>query len=208
MPDSSQQYAELENRLVLLAWLNYLLGYQSNRDLMKDCRNVPEGFGADGYSYLYHHLIARGDAVKIPAKKLAEYDENIRLHLRRINHNRLEKITLRYFQHLAALYTEFLLDQLFNAKAQLLIELNAFVDKRNSELLSGKPPYEKFTENDLNKLAFWMATGSGKTLLLHLNYYQFLHYNRDSLDNILLVTPNKALSDQHIRELRDSGIPA
>lgn len=53
-----------------------------------------------------------------------------------------------------------------------------------------------------------MATGSGKTLLLHLNYYQFLHYNRKPLDNILLVTPNEGLSEQHLRELAASGIPA
>ena len=49
---------------------------------------------------------------------------------------------------------------------------------------------------DLSKLAFWMATGSGKTRLLHLNYRQFNHYNRESLDNILLITPNEGLSQQ------------
>ncbi|HIQ04822.1 MAG TPA: restriction endonuclease subunit R, partial [Anaerolineae bacterium] len=60
----------------------------------------------------------------------------------------------------------------------------------------------------LTKLAYWMATGSGKTLILHLNYYQFLHYNREPLDNILLITPNEGLSEQHLRELDLSGIPA
>jgi DNA or RNA helicases of superfamily II len=53
-----------------------------------------------------------------------------------------------------------------------------------------------------------MATGSGKTLILHLNYYQFLHYNKEPLDNILLVTPNEGLSEQHLAELAASGIPA
>ena len=28
---------------------------------------------------------------------------------------------------------------------------------------------ERHQDTDLKKLAFWMATGSGKTLLLHLN---------------------------------------
>ena len=57
-----------------------------------------------------------------------------------------------------------------------------------------------------------MATGSGKTLLLHLNYRQFLHYNRmhggAPLDNILLITPNEGLSQQHIGELQASNISA
>ncbi len=53
-----------------------------------------------------------------------------------------------------------------------------------------------------------MATGSGKTLVLHLNYHQFLHYNNEPLDNILLITPNEGLSEQHLTELAASGIPA
>jgi len=66
MPNGIQQYVKLENRLVLLAWLNSLLGYRSNRELLEDAKTVAEGFGADGRSFLYHHLIARGDQVKIP----------------------------------------------------------------------------------------------------------------------------------------------
>ena len=53
-----------------------------------------------------------------------------------------------------------------------------------------------------------MATGSGKTLLLHLHYRQFLHYNQKPLDNILLITPNEGLSQQHLEELQASNIPA
>ena len=68
--------------------------------------------------------------------------------------------------------------------------------------------YQGFAASDLGKMAFWMATGSGKTLLLHLNYRQFLYYNRTPLDNILLITPNEGLSLQHIEELRVSNIAA
>ncbi|MCS7325663.1 MAG: DEAD/DEAH box helicase family protein [Thermoflexales bacterium] len=208
MPDGLQQYVKLENRLILLSWLNDLLGYKSNRELLEGCKAANEGFGPDGRSFLYHHLIARGSQVKIPTDDLARYDENIRLHLEKINRGRAEKITLRYFQYLAALYTEIFLDRLFKSKAQLLADLNAFVDKRNARRSHGEPQEEPFSEKDLNKLAYWMATGSGKTLLLHLNYYQYLHYNRDPLDNILLITPNEGLSEQHLAELKASGIPA
>ncbi|PWH18788.1 MAG: restriction endonuclease subunit R [Anaerolineae bacterium] len=208
------QYPKLENRLVLLAWLNSLFGYRSNRELLEDCKTVSEGFGADGRSYLYHHLVARGSQVKIPADDLERYDANIRQHLESINRGRTEKITLRYFQHLAALYTEIYLDRLFNHKAQLMSDLNTFVAGRNASRLPVEPQDESFTEDDLTKLAFWMATGSGKTLLLHLNYHQFLHYGtgesatRSPLDNILLITPNEGLSGQHLAELDASGIPA
>jgi hypothetical protein len=203
-----QQYVKLENRLVLLAWLNSLLGYGSNRELLEDTKTVAEGFGADGRSFLYHHLISRGSQVKIPPDDLASYDENIRRHLETMNRGRTERITLRYFQYLAALSAEIVLDYLFHHKAQLLADLNVFVRARNARRLRGEPQDESFTADDLTKLAFWMATGSGKTLLLHLNYYQFRHYNTEPLDNILLITPNEGLSEQHLAELAASGIPA
>jgi hypothetical protein len=99
-------------------------------------------------------------------------------------------------------------DRLFNARALLLADLNAFVEERNAAKLPGELQEDPFCENDLTKLAYWMATGSGKTLLLHLNYRQFLHYNREPLDNILLITPNEGLSEQHLAELAASNIPA
>ena len=213
-----QQYTKLEDRLVLLAWLNRLLGYKSNKNLLEDCKKVAEGFASDGHSHLYYHLLARGDKVKIPKEDLARYDKNIRRHLEKINRRRPELITLRYFQHLAALYTEIFLDRLFNHRAQFLADLNAFVEERNYSKLPGEPPDDHFTEDDLTKLAFWMATGSGKTLLLHLNYHQYLDHSdyykkiksegEPPLDNILLITPNEGLSEQHLRELELSDIPA
>ena len=208
MGSAIQQYTKLEHRLVLSAWLNHLFGYKTNQEMLEDCRDVAEGFASDGHSHLYHHLLARGSKVKIPEEDLARYDENIRTHLERINRRRPEPITLRYFQHLAALYTEIVLDRLFNHRAQLLADLNAFVDERNANKLPGEPKDDPFAEEDLTKLAYWMATGSGKTLIMHLNYHQFLHYNREPLDNILLITPNEGLSEQHLREMELSGIPA
>jgi hypothetical protein len=32
-------------------------------------------------------------------------------------------------------------------------------------------------QSDLNKIAVWNATGSGKTLIMHINYHQYLHYS-------------------------------
>ena len=65
----------------------------------------------------------------------------------------------------------------------------------------------------LNKLAFWMATGSGKTLLMHANILQYRHAltrhgRRHELNRILLLTPNEGLSQQHLREFEVAGIDA
>jgi len=206
--DGVQQHAKLEGRLVLLAWLNDLFGYKSNRDLLLDMKEAAEGFDAAGSSYVYHQLKARGERVKIEESDLARYDYNIRAHLQAMNARRPEPITLRYFQHLAALYTEVFLDYYFGRRAEILRSLNAFVAERNRRRHAGEPHDAPFTEPDLRKLAHWMATGSGKTLIMHLNYRQFLHYNDQALDNILLITPNEGLSEQHLAELAASAIPA
>lgn len=208
MANGTEQYTRLENRLILVAYLNHLLGYKTNKELLSDTSDVAEGFDAEGRSYLYYHLIARGSKVKIPENALKRYDDNIRNHLAAINRGRTEPITLRYFQHLAALHTEIVLDNLFNHRNEFLRGLNTFVREQNSKKIPEEQPFEEFSSADLTKLAFWMATGSGKTLVLHLNYHQFLHYNNEPLDNILLITPNEGLSEQHLTELAASGIPA
>ncbi len=189
----------LEQHLVLLGWLNRQFGYEHNRDLLAEMKKADEGFDAEDHSFVYHLLISRGDAVSISPDILAQYDDNIRSHLHTINARRSEPITLRYFQYLAALYAEVFLDGYFNRRGETLRSLNDFV----TECDAGEP----FSESDLSKLAFWMATGSGKTLIMHLNYRQFLHYNNQPLDNVLLITPNEGLSEQHLEEMMASDIP-
>jgi len=203
----SAQYVKLEQRLVLLAWLNDLFGYKRNRDLLADMKETAEGFDASGRSYIFHRFEARGDKVKIPLADLARYDDNIHEHLRAMNAYRPAPVTLRYFQHLAVLYTEIFLDRYFHRRGELLRSLNAFVVKRNAMNMPGDTRDSKFSERDLAKLAFWMATGSGKTLIMHINYRQFLHYNNRPLDNILLITPNEGMSKQHMDKMLESNIP-
>lgn len=214
--NGKSEYVKLEQRMVLLAWLNSMFGYDSNRALLADLREADEGFDASGHSYVYHRLIARGNKVKISPDDLARYDDNIREYLKAMNARRTKPITLRYFQHLALLYTEVFLDHYFNHRETLLQSLNDFIMKRNLSRSIGEPQDAEFSEADLEKLAYWMATGSGKTLIFHLNYYQFLHYHDNCkhksaicppLDNILLITPNEGLSAQHIEEMTASNIP-
>ena len=194
--------------MTLLAWFHQRLGYSDTRELLEDVAQAAEGFDADGRSHAFARLASRADRLDdISTADLARYDENVRDALAAMNTARASPIVLRYFQYLAALYTEIFLDWRFNNPDKLLASLNAFVRERNI----GRPPseamFEPFAGADLDKLAFWMATGSGKTLLLHLNYRQFLHYSDRPPENIVLITPNEGLSDQHLAEMAGSNIP-
>ena len=203
-------YIQLEKRLVLLAWLNEQFGFGTNDEALNDAKQAEEGFDADGRSNLSIRLQTR-ENVQIEPAALTGYDANIRDHLRAINVRRTAPITLRYFQYLAALYAEVYLDWFFTRPGALLDALNHFESRRraDSRLRDVREDLE-YTRGDLHKLAFWIATGGGKTLLLHLNYHQFLRYNAkhgSPLDSILLVTPNEGLSEQHLADMTASAIP-
>lgn len=180
------------------------------RSLQTKLGEFPDGYDSDGRSFLVQRL--RQNLFRGETAVLDGYDDNIRRHLAAINEKRPqdEQITLKYFQLLALLYTEHVLDRLFNDADAFVAELNQLVAARNEK--NRRDTFDPFTVNDLNKLAYWMATGSGKTLLMHINYHQLLHYQAQSkaklFENILLITPNAGLSQQHLQELRLSGIRA
>ena len=53
-----------------------------------------------------------------------------------------------------------------------------------------------------NSLAYWMATGSGKTIIMHLNIVQYLKYCTHVKDfEVIMTTPGVNLIEQHEREL-------
>ncbi len=204
-------HINLGRQMSLLAWLHHLLGYRGTKDLLTDVKDIDEGFSPGGVSMICDHLITRsGKFNGITKDNLKVYDHNIYQHLQRMNYGRTWPLTLRYFQYLAALYSEIYLERYHQNSGGLLADINKFIVQHNINNHPDKR-YTALLDSDLKKLAFWMATGSGKTLLLHLNYYQFLHYNQrygQPLDNILLITPNEDLSQQHLEELRISNIPA
>ena len=142
------------------------------------------------------------------------------------NETRLSKargaFTFKYFQYLCLLYMEIFLDHLTEEPEVLVQKLNVFLEglKQEEVDLREFPP---FTREDRRRLAFFMATGSGKALVLHANLWQMLYFlehgkhpealvdradRRREFDNILLITPNEGLSRQHLDECRRSGIDA
>ena len=202
-------------RLALVDYFRNAFGVDdvTDRDAVRrfydELNQVNEGYTSEGRSYVYNFVSAKADEEKLPQDDLLRYDENIKQHTEKINARRSDPITWKPFQVLAGLMAEAYLDKALGEPETFLDQLNAFVTEYNNAH-KGRIKYPQFTKDDLNTAAFWMATGSGKTLLMHLNYYQYLHYaekNDDTPDNILLVTPNEGLTQQHIDKFRESSIP-
>jgi len=209
---------KFEKRLALTGFLRKTFGVADIHD-KASVRAYYKRFNEDATGAAYDasgiskvcNILRTISRVAVSEEKLLEYDRNIRSHLEKINKRRLQKdqIVFKYFQFLAGFYTEYYLDRVTGDKITLLNDLNAFVAEQKKNH-SSKVNYAEFEESDLNKLAYWMATGSGKTLILHLNYYQFQHYQprlEKAPDNILLITPNAGLTHQHQKDLNASGIP-
>ena len=183
-----------------------------------------EGYTEEGNTkfleQLKAHLYLTDD---ITEAMLQQYDENIVRYTQEISAGRDETIIWKYFQYLSLLFTEIYLDKFFGNKKQLQHDLNQYLKNFNAhqvelnqgrKLARGETDYQvsAFKETDLNKLAFWNATGSGKTLLMHVNIKQYLHYAKKHSkvhdSKILLITPNEPLSRQHLADFLISGIPA
>ena len=219
------------NKLLLNQWLISLFGidplqertgedgkpilpYQLLSRHLKDMRT--EGLGADGLHIFYHNLVTQVLALfptaALTKEVLLRYEENIVRHTEAINARRTRPITWKYYQWLSLLFTEVYLHRYFSQRERLLEELNAFVvrfNQKHPEHQAMKP----YTLDDLNKVCYQNATGSGKTLVMHVNLLQFRHYAQESgradeLSRVILLTPNEALSKQHIDEFEDSGLDA
>ena len=211
------------HKLVLNQWLLSLFEVRSFEELAEHLRDETlEGLDEDNV-YHFHKALASHyfDLQQLPTGLLMEYDQNIVKHTQRLNERRItrgeEPIVWKYFQYLALLFSEIYLDRYFHDPVALLAALNVQVaaynaDKAEADQLSS------FDESSdawpqLNKLAFWMATGSGKTLLMHANILQYQnalirHGRERELNRILLLTPNEGLSQQHLREFEAAGIAA
>ena len=193
----------LEKYLILNKYLLSLFGVHSISDLREELKNKQEGFDNDGRSFFVDTLIGLKN-LRIDPNDLLRYDVAIKEYSERLSKHRRENIVLKYFQCLAVLFAEIYLDRYFNRKQELLSDLNSFLEGYNQ---SERTETTFFEDKDLKKLAYWMATGSGKTLIMHINYWQFLKYNTEPLDNIIMVTPNEGLSKQHYNEMQKSGVP-
>lgn len=210
-------------KLVLNQWLLSLFNVKRFEDLAEHLRNEAlEGWDENNIHHFHHALTAQlFNLTQLPTDLLLEYDQNIVRHTQRLNERRIthgeRPIVWKYFQYLTLLFTEIYLDHYFRDAKALLAALNVQVAAYNAD----QPEADQITAFDataeawpqLNKLAYWSATGSGKTLLMHANILQYQHALKThgrcrELNRILLLTPNEGLSLQHLREFEAAGIEA
>ncbi|MEE3701086.1 DEAD/DEAH box helicase family protein [Mannheimia haemolytica] len=172
-----------------------------------------EGIDNDGQTKFFHELTG-GQLFQtdfISANDLRRYDLNIVKHWQQITEYRNKDeghiLKLKYFQYLSLLFTEIYLDFYFNRPNELLNQLNEqlVLLKENDKSF---PDFDLYELSDLNKLAFWNATGSGKTLLMHVNILQYQHYQKNGDLTVFVITPNDGLSQQHLAEFTASNLPA
>ena len=206
--------AKLQEALVLFKYILNLFGCKDLAALSENLKDPAlEGTDDEGVSRLFHALkLHLYTEVGIKNEELLEYDHHIVRFTKEINENRREKITWKYYQYLALLFTEIYLDRYFSDKTRLLEDINRFLIDDFNFRPETWHEMKPFTDDDLNKLAFWCATGSGKTLMLHVNIKQYLYYaekhHAKKLNRILILTPNEGLSKQHETELHASGFHA
>ncbi len=210
----------LERRLVLSRWLLDRLGANSFAELQGALAAIQEGPRGDGHSHFLGALHRTG--LKLAPALLETFDFRVMDLERELARSRRDFRAYKYFQYLALLFTEIYLHALSEDPAGLADTLNQWmaVQAEKEPDLVGMPEY---TVEDLRRLAFFMATGSGKTLLMHAHLRQMQHYLRhgarpDALlssnagapafDNILLITPGEGLTQQHLDEFTESHIPA
>ena len=174
------------HKLALNQWLLSLFDVKRFEQLAEYLRNEKlEGMDENNVHHFHHALTAQlFNLTKLPTDLLLEYDQNIVKHTQRLNERRITRgeapIVWKYFQYLTLLFTEIYLDRYFNDPGALLKAINEQVAACNAD----KPeadhiaPFKEDGEawSQINKIAYWSATGSGKTLLMHANILQYQFY--------------------------------
>jgi superfamily II DNA or RNA helicase len=229
---SSLETHKFRNKLILNQWLISLFGVDPLFDEYRDANGHLqrpfnrltasikdprlEGLDHDNLHRFYRAFTESeffwGDHSAISKEQLLRYDENIVRHTLAINEKRERSIVWKYYQWLSLVFTEIYLDRYFRDPAGLLADLNDYVAKFNQHYRN-YADIPEYSEDDLNKICLQNATGSGKTLLMHVNLLQFKHYaeqngHAQDLSRIILITPNKDLGQQHLADFQRSGIPA
>jgi len=202
-----------DEKLVLNQWMLGLFEVGGFEELARHLKS-PELEGLDEnriHKYL-HQIRLLWQFEAFPGETLLGYDQNIVRHTLKLTESRRQPLRWKYFQWLSLLFTEVYLDRFFRDPDALLADLNGHVTRFNA----GRPARDRipvYERGDLSKLAFWNATGSGKTLLMHANILQYLHYldlhkRGRELNRVILLTPNEGLSRQHLVEFLASGLDA
>ena len=206
-----------DEQLILFRYFLHELGIEGLSTLSRKLNSTEyEGVDESGRTYfsLYIEQYAKTRGIEMNFDKLRVYDENICRHTKQISERR-GTLRWKYFQYVSLLFTEMYLDRYFGDREAFCADLNIYLDSLISESL-GRISFEHYSIDKLNKLAYMCATGSGKTLIMHVNILQFGYYfrrarranSRLSINKIIVLAPNEGMSKQHLEELTLSSIPA
>ena len=205
--------AKFEDRLALSKWMLKQFGADSLEMLgnMLSHDHLIGFYEENSSKYVYElmALVPEGDRT-VRNDQLIAYDDNIVRHWKRITRKRNHgdgNLYPLYFQYISLLFTEHYLNRYFADRGVLCDDLNFYLERFNLNLKDER--VEPFKTGDLNKLAVWIATGGGKTLVMHVNILQFKQYmGKARLNRAILLTPNEGLSLQHKKELDLSDVKA
>ena len=209
--------ASFDDQLVLFRYFLHELKIDSLGALSEKLNSAEyEGFNESGGTYFCDYIarISKMKGAAITPEKLRLYDANICRHTRQVGEKR-GGLRWKYFQYVALLFTEIYLDRYFTDAEGFCADLNNWLSTKRTESF-GLIDFQPYTVDKLNKLAFMCATGSGKTLIMHMNILQFLHYfkrakrmnSKLSINKVIVLAPNEGMSNQHLEELALSSIPA
>ena len=214
-------------KLILNQWIVSQFGFDPLKDhkdgnqsfrpalqLLGIVKNAQTGMNSENLHWYYVEL---SDKLHVDAlltqEDLRRYEYNIASHTSQINERRDLPIVWKYYQWLSLLFTEIYLERFFADSEMLLEQINDYVDGFNNYWADQgyDTGLSLYNLEDLNKLCIQNATGSGKTLLMHVNFRQFRHYIETAsstydITRAILITPNEALSNQHKNEMRASDI--
>lgn len=186
-------HARLKKALVLRDALAHELGVELDA-VMRGLSMVEDTMTAklamaDGNYLSTLESLCRGDATL-----LTDADEMVRAACQSV------KLAPRYAQYLSLILFAHWQRSRSTDEGAFLERLNAFLadwaQKNRGETIS------EFTAVDLQFAAFWMATGSGKTHVLHA-CIAMLHV-AETWDRTILITPSENLSRQHADKLRET----
>jgi hypothetical protein len=211
----ARRQVDIGRRLILQQWVLAKLGMRDFADVRARMYEESTDGALDEYLGVLEDSAQNSSSSldTVDAHRLHGYHGNVRSHWATITARRGDgtSLQLKYFQYVALIATEIYLDAFFGDKGRLQGELNALVDAYNRDNLEGDE-LTQYVDADLHKLAYWQATGSGKTLIMHVNILQYRYYAEKygaSVNNTLLLTPNEGLTAQHLEEFGLSGsIPA
>ena len=214
---TEKQKISFDDQLVLFRYFLHELRIESLGSLGEKLNSTEyEGVSESGSTYFCDYIVrvSKMKGAAVTPEKLRLYDQNICRYTKQIGEKR-GGLRWKYFQYIALLFTEMYLDRYFSNAKAFCADLNEWLEEKKAEH-DGLAAFQPYTVDKLNKLAFMCATGSGKTLIMHMNILQYLHYFKRArrlnsklrINKVIVLAPNEGMSKQHLEELALSSIPA